>query len=124
MQTKQNNNKLPYPFDILPMRKGSTTISKEMAKALIVKFLKRENIFYEVITECMLSHPQLTTVTEVLENMVKGAPCLHYCLWYSERMFSWSDAQRYHVGNNDNYWSDLLRKWVATIGENTNIQVK
>lgn len=124
MQSKQNNNnKLPYPFDILPMGGRSGTISQKMAKALIVKFLKRERIFYEMMIECMLYHPMLKNVNDVLNNMTIEGTFLYDCLYSSRRMFAWDRAQRYHIENIDKYWSILKDRWVKAIGYNYDIIV-
>lgn len=103
--------KQPYPFDKLNV----DLVSKKLAKALIVKFLKRERIFYEMITECMLYHG-FNRVEDVLDNMTHGNPLLYECLFYASHTFPWEGAKRYHIGNKDRYWSKLIFKWEKLVG--------
>lgn len=103
--------KQPYPFDKLNV----DFVSKKLAKALIVKFLKRERIFYEMITECMLYHG-FNRVEDVLNNMTLGNPLLYECLYYASNTFPWEGAKRYHIGNKDKYWLKLMIKWENLVG--------
>ena len=114
-----------YPFDFhlysneVKITPGKIYISKKLAKALIVKFLKRENIFVEVMEECLLAHPNLKNVCDVLENMTKGNQfMLKDCLIFSDRTFSWPNARKHHIGDIDLFWyRTFFRKWrLETIG--------
>lgn len=103
-----------YPFDNIPLQDGY--VSKKYAKALIIKFLKRERIFKELIAECISYHPFLSTPKDVLDNMVKGTPYLCQCLLPS-RIFSWYGAELYyHQGKIDDYWLYLKSKWDKLVG--------
>ena len=95
-----------YPFEILDEK---TIITKKEAKALIIKFLKREGCFKEMISECMIYH-RFKTVDQVLNNMV-NTTYLCDCLFYSDRIFPWDYAKIYHRANADKYWSKLRDKW-------------
>jgi predicted AAA+ superfamily ATPase len=57
---------LKYPFDIL---NDKDTVTRKEAKVLIVKFLKREHCFKEMITECLRYHTHLHSIDEILDNM-------------------------------------------------------
>ena len=105
------NKNMSYPFERL---KDNETITRKEAKAFIVKFLKREGCFKEMVSECMLSH-HFNTVEEVLNNMVKTS-YLDDCLFYADRIFSWESAKIYHVANRDGYWSKLRDGWWKAIG--------
>lgn len=108
-----------YPFDFhlynndVKITLGRIYISKKLAKALIVKFLKRENIFVEVMEECLLANPNLKNVCDVLENMTKGNQfMLKDCLISSDRIFTWSNARKHHIGDRDFFWyRTFLGKW-------------
>ena len=91
-----------YPFEILDEKK---LITRKEAKALIVKFLKREGCFKEMMSECMLYH-HFKTVDQVLNNMVNTAD-LCDCLFYSDRTFPWGNAKTH----SRTYWSELRDKW-------------
>lgn len=105
-----------YPFDFNKgVYKSKLKVSKKLAKALIVKFLKREHIFKEMVTECMLWDNSLKTVDDVLDRMVQGNPYLMQCLYYSERTFVWSQAKIYHKENLDAFWNRLKDKWACAI---------
>lgn len=110
-----------YPFDCLDKKTkkgniGPIHISKKLAKALIVKFLKREHAFDEMMTECMLYDKKLKSVNDVLNNMVRGEVLLSDCLYNADRTFAWSEAQVYHKDGYGIFWSDLHIRWVRAIG--------
>jgi hypothetical protein len=94
---------LKYPFDIL---NSKDTVTRKEAKALIIKFLKRERCFKEMITECLNYHLHLHTVDEILDNMT-DAFSLDECLFYSDRIFPWEYAKTH----SRTYWSKLRDKW-------------
>lgn len=106
---------LKYPFDSL---EANNAITQKVAKAMIVKFLKREGCFKEVITECLLAHRQLKTVEDALNNMAARHHRLEECLFWSDRIFPWEDAKIYHKGNWDGYWRHLRDKWWKVIDNN------
>lgn len=120
---KMENNRLPYPFDMIDPNKRYC-ISRKLAKALIVKFLKRERIFKELVTECLLYHRHLKTVDDVLENMTHPSQLLYECLFYSKNIFSWEGAKWYHIGNEDYYWTELKEKWENLVGHQIMISYK
>lgn len=93
---------LKYPFDIL---NSKDTVTRKEAKSLIIKFLKREGCFKEMMSECMLYH-HFKTVDQVLDNMVSTA-YLCDCLFYSDRIFPWEYAKTH----SRTYWSKLRDKW-------------
>lgn len=98
---------LKYPFDIL---NNKDTVTRKEAKALIIKFLKRERCFKEMITECLNYHLHLHTVNEILDNMT-DASSLYECLFYSDRIFPWERATTIDRGNANRYWTKLKDKW-------------
>ena len=125
---KKDEEVMPYPFDFIPKSDiclgiHKMDISRKLAKALIIKFLKRERVFYEVMIECMLYHPRLKTVDDVLNNMTESNTYLYDSLFSSARMFSWNMAQRYHIGNEDGFWIRLKDKWHAAIDNNWHIKI-
>lgn len=98
---------LKYPFDIL---NSKDAVTRKEAKALIIKFLKRECCFKEMITECLNYHWLLHTVDEVLDNMTDTFS-LDECLFYSDRIFPWELATTIDRGNVDRFWTKLRDKW-------------
>ena len=104
---------LKYPFDIL---NSKDTVTRKEAKALIIKFLKRERCFKEMITECLNYHSHLHTVDEILDNMT-DAFSLDECLFYSERIFPWECATTIDRGNTNGFWPKLRDKWWKQIDE-------
>lgn len=108
--------RLKYPFDSL---EGEEAITQKEAKAMVVKFLKREHCFKELVTECMLAHPQLKTVEDVLNNITEIKHPLSECLFWSDRIFPWEYAKMYHKGNWDGYWRRLRDKWWKSIGSSS-----
>ena len=99
---------LKYPFDII---KGNG-ITREQAKALIVKFLKREGCFNDVITDCMICHPHLETVDDVL-NQLTSTYFLKNCLYLSGIMFRWDSS----ITHNYVYWLGVRDRWWNAIGD-------
>jgi len=111
-----------YPFDAqnyidLKCNSCEVHISKKLAKALIVKFLKSQHTFKEFITECQLSNKKLKTVETILNNMVKGKPFLSDCLLDSDRSFTWVGAKVYHECDNDYFWSNLYDEFKVLVME-------
>ena len=98
---------LKYPFDIL---NDKDTVTRKEAKALIIKFLKREHCFKEMITECLRCHTHLHSIDEILDNMT-DAFSLYECLFYSDRIFPWERATTIDRGNANRYWTKLRDKW-------------
>ena len=98
---------LKYPFDIL---NDKDTVTMKEAKALIIKFLKREHCFKEMITECLRCHTHLHSIDEILDNMT-DAFSLYECLFYSDRIFPWERATTIDRGNANRYWTKLRDKW-------------
>jgi hypothetical protein len=110
---------LKYPFDILS---GKDTVTRKEAKALIIKFLKREHCFKEMITECLWYHPHLHSIDEVLDNMT-DASSLYECLFYSDRIFPWECATTIDRGNANKYWTKLRDKWWEQIDNPRRIKI-
>ena len=105
---------LKYPFDIIK----EASVTRKQAKALIVKFLKREGCFNDVITDCMRCHPYLETVDDVL-NQLTGTFFLKDCLYLSSVMFRWDSSITHDYG----YWLDVRDRWWNAIGDK-NIYIK
>ena len=104
---------LKYPFDIL---NSKDTVTRKEAKALIIKFLKREHCFKEMITECLRCHTNLHSIDEILDNMT-DTYSLDECLFYSDRIFPWENATTIDRGNVNRFWSKLRDKWWKQIDE-------
>jgi hypothetical protein len=110
---------LKYPFDIL---NDKDTVTRKEAKVLIVKFLKREHCFKEMITECLRYHTHLNSIDEILDNMT-DAYSLDGCLYYSDRIFPWECATTIDKGNANGYWRNLRDKWWKQIDYSRTIKI-
>jgi len=110
---------LKYPFDIL---NDKDAVTRKEAKALIIKFLKREHCFKEMITECLRYHTHLHSIDEILDNMT-DAFSLYECLFYSDRIFPWERATTIDKGNANGYWRNLRDKWWKQIDNPRTIKI-